>query len=161
MGTVHSVAVEERFLPLVYRTLADAYEGATASGGGGSGGYSETPGDEVSAQVWVREEVMRVYQEGTPALRAVFDHLAEQAPEPVRSRDLAHAVYPDDSADEAEGKLYGVLGAFGRKSSSVYGKTAWFFDADRERLADGTRGYFVYTMERREAAWIKEASGRE
>ncbi len=111
--------------------------------------------------MWTREEVMRIYREGTPALRAAFDHLAEQAPEPVRSRDLAHAVYPEDSADEAEGKLYGVLGAFGRKSASVYGKTAWFFAADRERLADGTRGYFVYTMERREAAWIKEASGRE
>jgi hypothetical protein len=156
---VHEVPVPERFLPLVYRVLADAYEGEAPSPSGGLVTPDQPPGRGRPTAEWTREEVMRMYREGTPALRAVFDHLAEHAGHDVRSRDLAHAVYPDDNVDEAEGKLYGVLGAFGRKASG-YGKDSWFFGAERERRDDGSLGYFVYCMPPREAAWVEEASGR-
>ena len=38
-------------------------------------------------------------------------------------------VYPDDTG-EAENRLYGVLGAFGPRAKSTYGKERWFFLAE-------------------------------
>jgi hypothetical protein len=79
----------------------------------------------------------------------------------VRSRQLAGVVYPDDSPDEAESRIYGVLGAFGTRARYTYGKKSWFFEPERDRNSDGSQGYMIYTMHDREAAWVREASGRE
>ena len=156
---VHNVPVHERYLPLVYEVLADAHRAEAAARAGGV----DTPGQppsEVHPTEWTEEEVVRAYRESSPRQRAAFEYLADHPDKEVRSRELARAVYPDDDPDEAEGKLYGVLGAFGRRSAA-YGKKKWFFDADRERLANGRRGYFTYKMPAEKAAWVRKASGRD
>jgi hypothetical protein len=159
---VYAVPVPERFMPLVYRVLADAYEEEHATQAGVLEPSVSPPQGGGSAKEWTKEEVMRAYRRGTPALRAALRYLAAHATNEVRSRDLARAVYPNLSSDEAESKLYGVLGAFGRQSSSIYGKQQkkWYFDRYRERV-NGKLSYFVYKMQSREAAWVKEASEGE
>jgi len=70
-------------------------------------------------------------------------------------------VYPDDNDVDAGNRLYGVLGGWGTKAANKYGKRVWFFSALRERNPDGSAGYMVYVMPKKEAAWLREASGRE
>ena len=53
-----------------------------------------------------------------------------------------------------------MLGGWGTKSANRYDKKKWFFDAYRERMPDGTAGYFVYVMPAEKAAWLREAAGR-
>ncbi len=157
---VHNVPVPERFLPLITRTLADAYaaeDRAAADPPLASAAPTPEPGSDTE---WTREEVSRAYKEATPALRAFFDYISDRPGQEVRSRDLAKAVYPDDDPDQAEGRLYGVLGGFGTKSTTRYGKKKWFFDAYRERMRDGSAGYFVYVMPEEKATWLREAGGR-
>jgi hypothetical protein len=59
--------------------------------------------------------------------------------------EIAPAVYPHDSGDRAEQRLYGVLGAFVRRSYR-YGKKERFFTAYWRRRPDGSLalGYFAY-----------------
>ncbi len=111
---------------------------------------------------WTAEEVARAYRESTPALRAALDYLADRPGREVSSLELARAVYPHDSDDGAEKKLYSVLGAFGRRSYG-YGKKEWFFTAYRRRRPDGSLalGYFAYVTPAEKAAWLRKASGRE
>ena len=154
---VHSVPVPERYLPVVYGALADAYRDDAAAKSGREDAPVEAPIDG-DARGWTEDEVVRAYRESTPRQRAALEYLADHPDIPVRSRELATAVYPDDDPDEAEGKLYGLLGAFGRRVAG-YGKKTWFFDAARERLPDGERGYFVYEMPAKVAAWVRKASG--
>jgi hypothetical protein len=155
---VHNVPVPERYLPLVYQVLAEAHrgEGAVEHGGHDTRGKPPVYGDPTG---WTEEEVARLYRESTPKQRTAFEYLAEHPDREVRSRELGRAVYPDDEPDVAEGRLYGVLGSFGRRSAK-YGKSKWFFRAYRERHADGKLGYFVYEMPAEQAAWIRRASGR-
>lgn len=158
---IHNLPVPQRFLPLMTRTLADAYAAEATAEVGVAATRPSTPPEGGSPIQWSREEVMRAYREGTPALRAAFDYLANHPEEEVRSRDLARAVYPNDSADDAESRVYGVLGGFGTKAANRYGKKEWFFSAYRERTPDGSAGYFVYVMPAQKAAWLREASGRD
>jgi hypothetical protein len=111
---------------------------------------------------WTAEEVVRAYRESTPALRAALDYLADRPGREVSSLELARAVYPHDSDDGAEKRLYGVLGAFGRRSYG-YGKKEWFFTAYRKHRLDGSLalGYFVYVMPAEKAGWLRKARGRE
>jgi hypothetical protein len=51
-------------------------------------------------------------------LRAAFDYLADHPGREVSSLDLTRAFYPHDS-DGAEQRLYGVLGAFGRRKGTA------------------------------------------
>jgi hypothetical protein len=69
---------------------------------------------------------------------------AHRDPERVRSPELARAVYPANYHIAAESRLYGVLGGFGTKATQRYRKRKWFFDANRERMADGSAGYMIY-----------------
>jgi hypothetical protein len=156
---VHSLPIPERFLPLIHRTLADAY----AAEGTDEGSPSLVPPTEgVSEVVWTKEEVVRAYREATPALRTAFDYLAEHPePEQVRSIELARVVYPNDNDIDAESRLYGVLGGFGTKAAQKYRKKKWFFDAYRERMPDGSTGYMIYVISVEKAGWLREASGRE
>ena len=158
---IHNLPVPERFLPLMTRTLAEAYaaEGTAESPGG-------SPPAPLSAQAgspweWTKEEVMRAYREATSPQRAAFDYLADHADEEVRALDLARVVYPNDYDVEALNKLYGTFGGFGTKAANKYGKRKWFFSAIRERMPNGSLGPMVYVMPAREAAWLREASGRE
>jgi hypothetical protein len=111
---------------------------------------------------WTVEEVARAYRESTPVLRAALDYLAERPEREVSSLELARAVYPRDNDGGAQQRLYGVLGAFGRRSYG-YGKKQWFFAAHRKRRPDGSLalGYFGYVMPAEKAAWVRKASGRE
>jgi len=111
---------------------------------------------------WTGEEVARAYRESTPALRAALDYLAERPGREVSSLELARAVYPHDSDVGATRRLYGMLGAFGRRSYG-YGKLQWFFTAYRKRRPDGSLafGYFGYLMPAEKATWLRKASGRE
>ncbi len=160
METMHSIPVPERFLPLIHRTLADAYaaESTTEAGGGRLLPAASNGGSEGA---WTEEEVALVYRESSPALRAVLDHLAENYDQEVTSLGLARAAYPKDGDDEAEGRLYGVLGAMGRKLYKDYGKREWFFDASRGRNPDGSLGGMVYVMSEETAGWVRKAGGRE
>ncbi len=161
---IHSLPVPERFLPLMTRTLAEAYaaeEGAGANGASTMALPQQAPQASIGSPVeWTKEEVFRAYREATPALRTAFDYLADRPSQEVRSRDLARAVYPHDDDDQAEGRLYGVLGGFGTKAANRYAKKKWFFDAYRERMPDGSAGYYVYVMPAEKAAWLREAGGR-
>jgi hypothetical protein len=156
---VHNLPIPERFLPLIHRTLADAYAAEAAPEGTAP---SVPPSESSSAMVWTKEEVVRAYREATPALRTAFDHLADHPePEQVKSLDLARVVYPEDNDIDAESRLYGVLGGFGTKATQRYGKKKWFFDAYRERMPDGSAGYMIYVISVEKATWLREASGRE
>ncbi len=159
-STVHNVPVEARHLPLVYRVLADAYEGESLSQADGGDPSDQPPAEGRSATEWTREEVLRAYHESTPKQRVALDYLADRPEQSVRSLKLALEVYPDDDGDDAESRLYGVLGAFGTRAKYTYGKDVWFFSAERERHSDGSMGYMVYTMPAEEAAWLREAGGR-
>jgi len=158
---VYEVPVPERFLPLVYRVLADAYEGKGPTLAGVLEPPDQPPSEGAYAVEWTKEEVVRAYRESTPKQRIALDYLADHPDQQVRSRQLAGVVYPDDSPDEAESRIYGVLGAFGTRARYNYGKKSWFFEPERDRHSDGSQGYMIYTMHAREAAWVREASGRE
>ena len=158
---VYEVPVPERFLPLVYRALADAYEGEGTVQVGVLDPSSKPPREGGSATEWTKEEVMQAYRDSTPKQRIALDYLADHPDQEVRSLELAGVVYPDDSGDEAENRLYGVLGAFGSRAKYTYGKEAWFFLAKRERHSDGSLGAMVYIMPAEKASWLREVSGRE
>jgi hypothetical protein len=91
-----------------------------------------------------------------------LDYLADRPGREKCSLEIGPAVYPHDSNDRAEQRLYGVLGAFGRWSYR-YGKKEWFFTAYRKRHLDGSLalGYFAYAIPAEKAAWLRKASGRE
>jgi hypothetical protein len=109
---------------------------------------------------WTAEEVARAYGESTPALRAALDYLADRPGREVSSLELARSVYPHDSDGGAQQRLYGALGAFGRRTYG-YGKKEWFFSAYRKRRPDGSLalGSFGYVMPAEKAAWVRKASG--
>lgn len=163
MGTadrVHNLPVPERFLPLMTRTLAEAYTAESDMRVNGIEGSHVAPLDAGLAFEWTKEEIIRAYREATPALRATFDYLADHAEDQVRSLELARKVYPNNNDDDAESRLYGVLGGFGTKAANRYGKKKWFFSAYREHMPDGSSGYMIYVMPTEKAAWLREASGR-
>ena len=166
MDNIHQIPVPERFLPLINRTLADAYEAESSTetyGGNDSVVTPQMSSKEELGEAWVEEEASRAYRESTMAQRAALDYLAdpERAGKWVNSLDLGRAVYPNDGNAEAENKLYGVLGAMGRRFHSKYRKTKWFFNVDRERNPDGSSGSMIYCMPDKEATWVRKASGRE
>jgi hypothetical protein len=109
---------------------------------------------------WTAEEVARAYGESTPALRVALDYLADRPGREVSSLELARSVYPHDSDGGAQQRLYGALGAFGRRTYG-YGKNQWFFSAYRKRRPDGSLalGSFGYVMPAEKAAWVRKASG--
>jgi hypothetical protein len=154
---VHNVPVPERHLSLVYQVLADAHKAEAAVEKEGYDTRAEPP-FYGTPERWTELEVTRLYRESTHRQRAALEYLAEHPDVEVRARELACAVYPDSALDEAEGKLYGVLGSFGRRSAK-FGKPEWFFHAYRERLTDGRLGKFVYKMLPEQAAWIRRAAG--
>ncbi len=159
---IHNLPVPERFLPLMTRTLADAYGDEDASGNNQTDTPQKSPLEGGSEVEWTKDEVVRAYREATPALRAAFDYLADHPePEIVKTLELARTVYPNDNDVDARNRLYGVLGGFGAKAVNWYGKKKWFFFADRERMGDGSAGRMVYVMPADKSAWLREASGRE
>lgn len=154
---IHNMPVPERFIPLITATLAEAYAAEAATGSSRAFTPQIAPNGGGASVEWTKEEVTRAYRESTPALRAAFDYLADHPKDKVSTLELARAVYPDESDDvDAKNKLYGVLGGFGKRAYS-YGKAKWFFLAERP----DPNGYMVYTMPADEAAWLREASGRE
>ncbi len=157
---VHNVPVPERFLPLVYKALADAHRDEANARSRGDDASGQAPAEE-DPREWTEDEVVRAYRESSFRQRAALEYLADNLEHEVSSRELARAVYPDDDPEIAEGKLYGVLGAFGRRASSKYGKKKWFFRGYRERLDNGKLGYFIYKMPAEKAAWVQKASGKE
>lgn len=108
---------------------------------------------------WTEDEVARLYREGSDALRALLNYLAERPKTPVKTSELARELHPDDNEVDAHNKVYGTLGHLGRLSKA-FGKSQWFFKADRERNADGSPGYYVYCMLPEKAAWLKKAGGQ-
>ncbi len=162
MDEIHNVPVPERFLPLVHKVLADAYTEESAAGNGTvSSSPQDTPGDGISYD-WNEEEVARAYRESKPALRLIFDHLADYAeshPEEwVTAPDLARVAFPQ--ADNAVNKLFGVFGSKSTRFHNTYRKH-WFIDYSRERNPDGSYGSMIYKMPAKYVAWVKRASGRE
>lgn len=155
--TIHNMPVPERFLPLVTMALAEAYAAESAGSTSRTNTPQVSPEEEKPLMAWTKEEVARAYRESTPTLQAAFDYLADRPDHEVSTPELARAVYPDESDDvDARNKLYGMLGAFGRRSYK-YGKAKWFFLAERP----DPNGYMVYTMPADKAAWLREISGRE
>jgi hypothetical protein len=150
---IHNMPVPERFLPLINKTLAEAYAAEAKEAAASKG----APPNEGSEWVWTEEEVARAYRESTPAQRTAFDYLADNYEREVESTELARVVYPNDNDVDARNKLYGVLGAFGSRSHK-YGKQKWFFAADRERNPDGSAGRMVYMLPAEQAAWLRKAS---
>lgn len=155
---LHNVPVPERFLPIVYEALAEAYRGKASAGVDSEPASVSTPDERGVAVTWTKDEVMRAYRESSPAQRITLDYLAGRSGQKVWSRELAHAVYPGDNENEAESRLYGVLGAFGSRVINKYGKTEWFFSASRGGPQDDSLGYMVYSMSARVAAWVQMGS---
>ncbi len=104
--------------------------------------------------VWTKDQVMSAYRGASLRLRAVLEYLAKRSEEKVTALELAHAVYPNDSIDKAEKRLYGVLRHL-TTPTYEYGHVHWFVKAE------GSPSGFVYKMFDREADWIKEASEHE
>lgn len=167
-GRVYSMPVPERFLPLVHKVLAQAYAAETTAKTGGdvtiqsdSTERSAVNGPEVKEStmeewtgVWTKEQVRSAYRGASPRLQAALEYLAKRSEDKVTALELAHAVYPNDSLDKAEKRLYGVLRHL-TTPTYEYGHRHWFVKAE------GSPEGFTYKMFDREAEWIKEASGHE
>jgi hypothetical protein len=153
---VYEVPVPERFLPLVYRALADAYQDE----GTVQAGRLDPPAEGESATEWSKEEVIQAYRESTFRARLAFDYLADNPEREVMTTELARVVYPNVNDVDARNKLYGVLGAYGRRLYR-YGKQKWFFAAEKKRNQDGSEGRMVYIMPSDKAAWLREARESE
>lgn len=160
---VHSVPVPERFLPLVHKALAGAYaaeaveetgvEAAPQSDLANRSGVKELAMDEWTG-VWTKAQVVSAYRGASLKLRAALEYLAKRSEDKVTALELAHAVYPNESNDKAEKRLYGVLRHF-TTWQQKYGHRHWFVKAE------GSPSGFTYKMFDREAEWIKEASEHE
>ncbi len=170
---VHNIPVPERFLPLVHKTLAEAYAAEVI----------EETGSEVALQsdslkrsrvkepimneskvkepvmdewtgVWTKDQVVSAYRGASLRLQAALEYLAKRSEDKVTALELARAVYPNDSDAAAEKRLYGVLRHL-TTPTYEYGHVHWFVKAE------GSSGGMVYKMFDREAEWIKEASEHE
>ena len=104
--------------------------------------------------VWTKAEVVSAYRGASPRLRAALEYLAKRSEEKVTALELAHAVYPNDSNDKAEKRLYGVLRHL-TTPTYEYGYRHWFVKAE------GSPSGFTYKMFDREAEWIKEVGEHE
>lgn len=159
---IHNLPVPERFLPLMTKTLAEAYAAETTATDRGYNTPSISCKEEtVKDHEWTEEEVARAYRESTTVQKEILDYLADRPGQAVSSLELARAVYSEYSDNEAEGKVFGSLGGFGTRTAQRYGKSVWFFKVDRERNPDGTTGRMLYTMPEDRAAQLRRASGRE
>lgn len=172
---IHNVPVPERFLPLVMKTLADAYaaEGAWATSerdGLKPPGVGPEEGDnDPLSYEWSEEDVVRAYREASPKAKEALAYIAahSECGQNERCKDgrwvtapvVARAVYPDADPGKADRKLFGTLGRMGRRFHE-YGKH-WFFLYGRESLQDGTLGSMNYHMHEQQANWIKRAAGIE
>ncbi len=176
---VHNIPVPERFLPLVHKTLAEAYAAEAIEETGrevvpqsdsakrsrvkepimNESKVKESVMDEWTG-VWTKDQVVSAYRRASPKLRPVLEYLAKYSENEVTALELARAVYPNDRDDVAEKRLYGTLRGL-TTPTYKYGHVHWFVKADRERKPDGSLGGMVYTMFDREAVWVKEASGHE
>lgn len=165
---VHNIPVPKRFLPLIHKVLAQAYaaESTTKTGGdviphSDSSERLAVKEPEVKesimdewTEVWTKEQVVSAYRGASPKLRAALEYLAKRSEDKVTALELAQAVYPNDSSEKAEKRLYGVLRHF-TTWQQKYGHVHWFVKAE------GSPSGFVYKMFDREAEWVKEASERE
>ncbi len=170
MDEVHYFPVPKRFVPLIHRTLADAYGAESNTAATVDGSIVETPqeatDDNGISYEWTEEEVIRAYRESKPALRVIFDYLtdyaedhSEEDPEAwVTAPDLARVAFPQ--ADNAVNKLFGVFGGKSTRFHNTYRKH-WFIDYGRERKPDGSYGSMIYRMPAKYVAWVKKARGSE
>jgi hypothetical protein len=161
---VHSMPVPERFLPLVHKVLAEAYAAEAVEETGTEGGSSQSDLADGSGMeelvidewtgVWTKAQVVSTYRGASPKLRVALEYLAKRSEDKITARELAHAVYPNDSNDKAEKRLYGVLRHF-TTWTQKYGHRHWFVKAK------GSPSGFTYKMFETEAKWIEEASEHE
>ncbi len=157
---VHSMPVPERFLPLVHKALAEAYAAEVAEEMGvkdaarsalTNGSESKKLAMDEWTGVWTKAQVVSAYRGASLKLQAALEYLAKRSEDKVTAVELARAVYPNDSDDKAEKRLYGVLRHF-TTWSQKYGHRHWFVKAE------GSPSGFTYKMFDTEAEWIKEAS---
>jgi hypothetical protein len=150
----------------MHRTLVDAYAAEPTIDSSmldtpHKAAHEETSHDGLSYE-WTEEEIIRAYRESKPALRVIFDYLADYAedhPEGwVTAPDLADIAFPQ--ASSAVNKLYGVFGGKSNRFHNIY-KKHWFIDYDRKRNPDGSWGSMIYRMPAKYVAWVKKAGGRE
>ncbi|MGI9050224.1 MAG: hypothetical protein ACR2GU_12780 [Rubrobacteraceae bacterium] len=162
-NTIHNVPVPERFLPLVHKVLAQAYAGEAIEETGREAAAQADPAKRSEVKesvmdewtgVWTKYQIVSAYRGASPRLRAVLEHLAKHSEDKVTALELAQAVYPNDSGDKAEKRLYGVLRHL-TTPTDEYGHRHWFVKAE------GSPSGFTYKMFDREAEWIKEAGERE
>ncbi len=159
---VHNVPVPERFLPLVHTALAQAYADEAIEETGrdvpraDSAKRSEVKElaiDEWTG-VWTKDQVVSAYRGASPRLQAALEYLAKRSEDKVPALELAHEVFPNDSVDKAEKRLYGVLRHL-TTPTYKFGHVHWFVKAEWSPSG------FTYKMYDREAEWIKGATARE
>jgi len=160
---IHNIPVPERFLPLVHKVLAEAYAAESTEGTGRKAAPQPDTANEAEAKelmmdewtgVWTKAQVVSAYRGASPRLRAALEYLAKRSEDKVTALELAHAVYPNDSSDKAEKRLYGVLRHL-TTPTYEYGHRHWFVKAE------GSPSGFTYKMFNKEAEWITEASEHE
>jgi hypothetical protein len=70
---------------------------------------------------WTNGEIARAYRESPERMKRFLDYLASMAGRPATSAETAQAV------DYSPHQQAGMLGAFGHRVRSRYGKPRWFF----------------------------------
>lgn len=86
------------------------------------------------APSWSDEEIERAYRQSPPAMKALLDTLAAHPGEWLSTADLSGPVSEAIGKEYGWMQLAGVLGAFGRRTKSRYGKDSWFFDVERDDM---------------------------
>jgi hypothetical protein len=159
-GRVHNIPVPERFLPLIHKTLAEAYAAEAVEETGRQAAPLSDPAKKSTVKesimdewtgVWTKDQVVSAYRGASHRLRDALEYLAKRSDDKVTALELARAVYPNDSDAAAEKRLYGVLRHL-TTPTYEYGYDHWFVKAE------GSPDGMVYKMFDREAEWIKEAS---
>jgi hypothetical protein len=126
------VKVPRKHLAPVYGLIAELERAETP----GEGAPVEPTSESVSngAGGWAPELVAKAYIQSPPAMKRIFDMLADKAGSEIVSDELAKAIGPDAEWPN----LAGTLGAFGRRVKSRYKQTTWPFahrwDHDREKM---------------------------
>lgn len=172
---IHNVPVPERFLPLVMKTLADAYAAEEAWATPEKSGLKplsvgpQSDSNDPLSYEWSEEDVIRAYRRVSPRAKEALAYIAvhSECGEDERCEDgkwvtapkVARAVYKDADVGKAERQLFGTLGRMGSRFQEL-GKH-WFFLYGKEPRPDGTLGSMRYHIHKQEAEWVKRAAGIE